>query len=643
VQTEVGAEQHPETGYRSAFDHKTEVARPGYYAVTLAKGNIRAEFTATERAAIHRYTFPAGTHEPHVLIDLAHHIGLGDVLDSAVQVENDHTASGWQRTSGWAKDKTYYFVAEFSRPFANAALYSDGNPLTGGTSARGKNIQAALMLSGSDTAPVVIKVGLSPISVEGARANLKKEMPGFDFEAVEEAAHRAWSEQLGRIAVTDPDVHIKRVFYSALYHCLVCPTVYSDADGTYMGIDRKIHKNPGFQNYTTFSLWDTFRGEHPLLTLVTPERVNDFCRTILAHFEQSPDKSLPVWPLCANETWCMVGNHSVPVLADAWLKGFHGFDAGAAMDAMRTTATATRRGLDQYQALGYIPATHHAHGVSRTLAYACDDGAIAAFAQATGHAQDAAFFAKRAQSYRTLYDPATGFMRGKTQDGRWTPLEPLKVDTDCYTEGDAWQYIWDVMQDMPGLVQLMGGPEKFGARLDAMFAAPPYVYPPSLDVTGFIGQCAQGNEPSNHFTYLYDYAGTPWKTQEKVREAMALYPDAREGLCGNDDCGQISSWFVFSALGFYPVNPFSGVYDIGSPRLARAVLKVGSGKQFVITATDVSDRNKYIQSAKLNDQALNRSWIRHSEIVTGGTLEFQMGPQPNKQWAAVPTTGEGTR
>ncbi|HTJ77725.1 MAG TPA: GH92 family glycosyl hydrolase [Rariglobus sp.] len=625
-------------GYASPFDHSKEVAQPGYYKVLLEDTHITAELAATERAALHRYTFPASD-SSHFIIDLKHKLASGGTKDADLKVEGDRRITGWQCTDGWAKDKTFYFVAEFSKPFDRVELQLDGKVAIG-SEAHGKAVKGAVHFKTKAGEVILVRVGLSAVSLDGARKNLAAEMQGWDFGAVAAAARAKWNDELSRVSVDDADVRLKKIFYTALYHTMMAPTLYDDVDGSYVGVDRQVHKGAGFHYYSTFSLWDTFRAEHPLFTILAPEKVDDFVQSMLAFYQQSPDHNLPVWPLCSNETWCMIGNHAIPVIADAYLKGFRGFDAELAYQAMRTSAMSDDRGLDDYKEFGYIPVRvqmkRRAPTVSATLEYSVDDAAIARMAAALGKKDDAAFFAKRAQNFRNVFDAKTGFMRPRYPDGTWLEtFNPNLVGSSRnYTEGSAWHYLWAATHDIPALIDMLGGREKFIAKLDEFFSAP--VEGDQADVTGLIGQYAHGNEPCHHVAYLYGVAGEPWRTQERVREVMTkFYTDAPDGLCGNDDCGQMSAWYVFSAMGFYPADPTSGIYTIGTPLFSKITINLkhdGKDHPFVITAKNVSAENKYIQSASLNGEPLKHDWIAHEDIARGGTLEFVMGDKPNHDW-----------
>ncbi|HEY3914297.1 MAG TPA: GH92 family glycosyl hydrolase [Verrucomicrobiae bacterium] len=636
--------------FKSGFSHDKEVARPGYYQVWLDRYGVMAELTATAHCGMHRYTFPQSS-ESHVLIDLVH--GLGNPpTGSELKVESSTVISGQRSNNGWAKGKTLYFVIESSRPFAGFGLEAEGKPSPAGTrEANGKNIRAHLDYTTGKDESVILRVGLSASSVEEARKNLEKEIPGWDFDAVRKEAGNVWNEHLSRIEIESDNSTFRQTFYSAMYHTMMAPTLYNDADGTYRGADKQVHADAGFQYYQTMSLWDVFRGEMPLLTLTEPERINDFVESMLVFYQQSPDHSLPVWPLASYETWCMPGYHSVPVIYDAYAKGFRKWDAELAFEAMTNTAMSGRRRQDEYQRYGYVPfVKKKGAATSRTLEYAYDDWCIAQMARALGKTEAAELFTKRAGYYKNVWDPASHFFRAPLPDGTFPqPFDPKEVahngdDADGnYTEADAWQYMFFVPHDVPGMIDLYGGNQAFIKRLDQFFTEDSDMQNWRIDVTGLVGQYAHGNEPDQQAPYLYALAGAQYKTAQRVREIqLTQYDNSPEGLCGNDDCGQISAWYVWSAIGLYPVNPSSGVYVIGNPLVEKAVIRLDSkfypGRTFsVIVRSDThyarADKmDNYIQSARLNGKPLDRLWITQEEIAHGGTLDLLMGILPNKSW-----------
>jgi predicted alpha-1,2-mannosidase len=636
---------------KSGFSHDQEVAQPGYYRVWLDRYNVLAELTATAHCGMHRYTFRASD-QSHLLIDLVH--GLGNPPTGAeLTVAGKTLITGWRANNGWAKGRTLYFAIDCSMPFKGCMLELEGKPLPPGQKeATGTNVCALLDFKPAKGKPVILRVGLSATSVADAENNLRAEIPGWDFDAVREAARKVWNEHLSRIEITSDNPAFRQTFYSALYHTMMAPTLYNNADGSYFGADRQVHSAAGFQDYSTFSMWDIFRAEAPLLTLTEPERINDFVQSMLVFYQQSPAHVLPVWPLANYETWCMIGNHSIPIICDAYQKGFRGFDAELAYEAMRASAFGHQKRQDEYNRLGYIPwVKGQGHATSETLELSYDDWCIAQMAGALGKTNDYESFSRRAQNYRNLWDPKTTFFRSKNPDGTFhEPFDPLEVarngDTadGSYTEADAWQYAFAVQQDVPGMIGLYGGNEAFIRRLDEFFDMDSYMTHWRIDVTGLIGQYAHGNEPDEQCAYLYALAGAPYKTAWRAREIMLTqYDNSPAGLCGNDDCGQISAWYVWSALGLYPVNPANGVYVIGCPLVQKAVIQLDPkyypGGTFTILVHSQKDgyapnpaMNIYVQSAKLNGQPLDHPWITHQEIVRGGTLDLEMGILPNKKW-----------
>ena len=635
------AGQRPGEGYRARFSHAQEEARPGYYRVFLPDQKINVELTATARVGVHRYTFPEAA-DSHIILDLWHGIGRANRLrptDSALTLENDHTVSGYRRSAGWGGDKIYYFVAEFSRPCDAAGLSSDRQPISGRT-AQGKNLQAHFDFKTKAGEQILARVALSTVSIEGARRNLQAEVSTWDFETIAGAARAQWERALGSIQFQSADRNLLETFYTAYYHVFLAPTLLSDVDGQVRGPDTQLHQVKGFDYYSEFSLWDTFRAEHPLLTLVEPGRVNDMVATMLAHYDFFGQQALPVWVESGKENWCMIGNHAIPVIVDAYLKGLRRWDAVQALAAMVATTEGTRAQMPEYRTNGYIATRKGAEAVAKTLEYAYDDACIARFARALGKAEVAQRYAERARNWSHVFDASTGFFRGKTADGAWvTPFDPNAIVNDSYTEANAWQSYF-VPHDVPGLIRGLGGDAKFIARLDAVFDSQEKIVNFSEDVVGLIGMYAHGNEPCHHYAYLYSYAGAPWKTQARIRQiCQALYHNTTAGMCGNDDCGQMSAWYVFSALGLYPADPCGGVYIIGSPLGNEATLtldpKYYPGGKFTVLARDNSPQNMYIQTAALNGKPLARTWLTHEQVVAGGTLVLQMGPTPNRSWGAA--------
>jgi len=635
---------HPGEGYRARFSHADEVARPGYYSVLLPDYQVKVELTATARAGFHRYTFPA-TADGHVVVDVQHGVG-NSVIQSELTIENDHTASGFRKSNGWGGSKTYFFVLEFSRPFDASGVAQVDQDVAGKTTT-GKQTKGHFDFKTKAGEQILVRVGLSTVSVEGARNNLRTEIPNWNFDAVAKAASKQWNDALGVMDAKTGDDNLKQTFYTSLYHTMLAPTLLSDVDGQFRGPDGAVHQASGYNYYTELSLWDTFRAENPLLTLVQPGRVNDLVNTMLTHFQLFGQNTLPVWPEGGRETWCMIGNHAIPVIADAYLKDFRNYDASEALNDMIASTEKNREGLKDYRTRGFIPTGKGVQSVSKVLEYAYDDSCIARLAKALGKDDLAEKYAARSQNWTNVFDPSTGFMRGRLADGSWvTPFGTKEINSinfNEYTEANAWQYNLFVPHNVSGLIACLGGDDKFTARLDEMFDTQETIPNLSMipDVTGVIGMYAQGNEPVHHVAYLYNYAGQPWKTQARVRQvAGMLYTNTPGGICGNDDCGQMSAWYVFTALGFYPVDPVSGVYIMGSPLLDKVTLHLDSrfatGRAFTLVAKHNSPENKYIQSATLNGNAITRSWIKHSEITAGGKLVLTMGPAPNKDFGSAP-------
>jgi predicted alpha-1,2-mannosidase len=533
---------------------------------------------------------------------------------------------------------------ELSEPAASVEVSVDGEvkPAGPGTHFTGKEIKL-IFTRRLSARPLLVRVGISPLSVEGAAKNLAAEIPDWDFDAASKRAGETWTTALSRLNASFFDPATKKTFYSAAYHSLVAPTTYNDADGSYRGQDLKPHSNPGFTKYTTLSIWDIYRGEFPFLTLLEPQRINDIVHTMIVDYQQLGQNALPMWPLWANETWSMTGFHAAAMILGAYVRGFRGFDADAAYEAVRQTALvgAEARGNRELQAMfrehGYVPCDLHPGSVSQTLDLSYDYWCASAFAGLLGKHEDRDMFLKLSEGYRKVFNPATGFMQARMADGSWRESFQPNQETNDYVESDAWQASFSVPHDVHGLIELFGGDKAFIAKLEGLFTAPSRVLDARPDITGMVGQDAQGNEPSNHHPYLFSFAGAAWKTQYWIRKVSALYNATPAGVPGNDDCGQLSSWFVFAALGFYPVNAASGVYVLGSPLVTQAAIRnTQANTTFNIVAENNSAENIYIQSATLNGRELSRSWITHQQIRAGGELHLQMGPKPNKSWGAAP-------
>jgi len=651
VPLEPGQSDKPGSGYRSRFDHASEVAHPGYYAVTLSDYNIRAELTAGERIGVHRYTFPADQ-AAHLVIDLRSAIYNypGKVLWSSIRVMSDGTIVGSRQTRGWAPDRKLYFAMRFSAPLTGHVFVdTEDNIVYKGFQGPGRGTDdvaerdgraiVARLDFGRLSAPLEVKVAISSVDEAGAIANLDSE-PG-DFDAIEAKTKAAWSQALSVVQIDAP-ADMRTTLYTALYHSLLAPSLAGDADGLYRGPDNEVH-HADFPFRSTFSLWDTFRAEHPLLTLIRPEQDNaDIVNSLLASQADSPFGILPVWQFQGRETWCMIGYHAVPVIADAYLKGIKGFDADKALDAMVKSATyGPYGGLDQYMKLGYVPIDKEPEAASKTVEYAYDDWTIARMAQKMGRQDIEAEFDRRAVYWRNTFDVKTGWVRARKSDGGYRePFDPTAINYGSdYTEGNAWQYSWFVPQDEGGLIRLLGGDKKTVAKLDAMFDYDnsKLDYSGAEDIAGLIGQYIHGNEPSHSAAYLYVYAGAPWRTQARLKQIVeSQYKPTPQGLAGNDDLGQMSAWLIFTGLGFYPVTPGSGQYVIGRPFVDRAVLNLPNGKRFTISVDGLGEDHPYIGRITLNGKALTRGYIRHDEIEAGGELHVVMQAKPNMQWAVAP-------
>jgi predicted alpha-1,2-mannosidase len=620
----------PGSGYASRFDKRSERAEAGWYAVELADYDVGVELTATQRAGLHRYRYPEGA-PARVIVDLTHR---DRVIDSAMRIVGEAEIEGFRRSTGWARDQVVYFAARFSRPFTGAALARDDVFQNEAQKLTGTNIKGVLSF-GEGGGELLIKVGISAVDVAGARRNLDAEAPGWDFDAVRQAARQRWNDVLGRIEIDGGSAQQRTIFYTALYHSLVAPNVFSDVDGRYRGMDRRIHRADGRRHYTVFSLWDTFRATHPLYTLIEPERTREFIETFLTQYEQGG--RLPVWELAAYETDTMIGYHAVSVIADAWLKGIRGFDGKKALEAMIHSASLDHFGLAAYRGQGFIGSENDGESVSKTLEYAYDDWCIARMAADLGRDDAAAGFFRRSQAWRHLLDPETGFMRAR-RNQRWVePFDPRRVDNN-YTEANAWQYSFFVPHDVEGLIEALGGDERFVERLEALFAADSRTTGrEQADITGLIGQYAHGNEPSHHMAWLYHYAGRPDLTARRVRQILdTLYAAAPDGLSGNEDCGQMSSWYVLGAMGLYPVCPGSDEYVVTSPIFDRIRLHLDGGRQFTIRAGRANEGVGLVRAAALNGQPLRRSFLRHQEIIAGGELMLTLTARPGSSWGAAP-------
>ena len=617
-------------GIYSTFSHNDEAASAGYYRVLLKDYNINVELTATERCGIQRYTFPEANSS--IILNLKKAVNWDFTLDTHIEVVDSRTIRGYRHSMGWSPEQHVYFQTRFSRPFdsfemdTSAIITMDKGRIGTATIAR-------FNFNTHKDEEILVTTALSGVSMEGAALNMEKEAPKDDFDYYYQQAVKKWDNQLGKIEVSSEDGDLKTVFYTALYHAMLAPTLYSDVDGKYFGPDGKIHQAEDWDNYSTFSLWDTFRASHPLFTYIEPERVNDMIECFLHFYEQSG--ALPLWNLYGWETNMMIGYHAVPVIVDAYLKGVGNFDAEKALEACIASANRDDyHGIGFYKTHGYVPSDKENWSLSKTMEYAYDDYCIAKMAEAMGKSEIAETFYRRSQNYKNTFNPASSFMQPRDSKGNFMDDYDPEEYIEDICESNGWQYYWYVPHDIDGLISLTGGMERFGERLDSMFT-----YEPTdrtklpIFSTGMIGQYAHGNEPGHHIIYLFNRINQPWKTQKYAAEVMrSLYTNEPSGLCGNEDCGQMSSWYVFSALGFYPVDPISGRYEIGSPLFPEAKLHLGNGKTFTIIAHNAGEENPYIQSVHVNGKPYDKSYITHQMIMQGDTVSFEMGNQPGPVW-----------
>ncbi|RYY59048.1 MAG: glycoside hydrolase family 92 protein [Chitinophagaceae bacterium] len=620
-------------GYTSLFSHEDEVVKPGYYKVRLKRYNIGVELAATTRVGMHKYTFPASK-AAHIVIDLKEGIGWDESRETYIRQVDEHTIEGYRFSNGWAEAQRIYFTAVFSKPISAFAVYDDST-LQSGRELKGKKVKGVLTFQTKQDEIVYVKVGVSPVSMANALLNIRTEIPKWDFQKVIRDADESWNRQLAKIVIKTDSLSQMKKFYTALYHTMIAPSIFNDVNGDYWGTDKKVHKNPGFNNVTTFSLWDTYRANNPLFTIIQPDHVNDMINSMLAIYQQQG--TLPVWHLMANETNTMPGNSALPVVADAILKGYSGFDRQLAYEALKATAMDDRRGLKFVKDRGYIPADSIAESVSKGLEYAIDDWCVAQVAKKMGKEDDYTYFTKRGQYYKNYYDRETGFMRGRLSQDKWrTPYSPFISihENGDFSEGNGWEYTFMVPHDVEGMIQLLGGTDRFNTKLDSLFTAEGDMgEAKSPDVSGLIGQYAHGNEPGHSMAYLSDYSGEPWKTAERVRFILDhFYTDKPDGIIGNEDVGEMSAWYVLSALGFFPVNPANGLYVFGSPTINEATLAVGNNKTFRIKVINNSPANKYINSMKLNGVNYTKTYFKHSDIMNGGTLDISMGSKPGSVW-----------
>jgi len=643
-----GTPEDPDSGYRSRFSHENEIAIPGYYAVDLLDYKIKAELTSSTRVGFHRYEFPK-EETKGLVIDLDHNIHDKNVVNSEFKILSDTEISGYKHVEGWAQNRHIYFYAKFDQPFTTS-LFKKGIEEKKVKELQGKKLVAVLKFVGDNSKPLMVKVGISSVDYEGAKNNLKEEVPHWDFDKVKQDAHNTWVSQLDKIDVEGGSLDQKTIFYTGLYHTAMSPYVFNDVDGRYRGMDQKIHASEK-DIYTVFSLWDTFRAFHPLLNIIEPNKNNEYINTLLTKYDHGG--ILPKWELSANYTGTMIGYHAVPVIVDAYFKGVRDFDVDKAYEAIVHASTYTTENIHfpsenikeklspmakQYnEELGFIPADLENESVSKALEYAYNDWCIAQMAKDLGKTDDYEIFMERSKRYQKYFDKETGFMRGVNQDGTFRkPFDPAFSNhrVDDYVEGNAWQWTWFVPHDVDGLVDLMGGKEKFSTKLDELFATSSEIKGErrSADISGLIGQYAHGNEPSHHITHMYNYIGQSWKTQKLTDSIMSsLYFNNPNGLSGNEDCGQMSAWYVLNAMGIYSINPGEPIYSLGRPIFDKVQINLSNGKQFTVIAKNNSDKNKYVQSVKLHGNSIKSPFINHDDILEGSVLEFEMGPSENKQ------------
>ena len=649
VQLNPGTSKNPEYGYRSAFYKNSEKAEPNYYTVKLKENNIQVELTTTTRVGMHRYTFE-DTDSIHIILDLSYGIYNyeGKNVWTYIRVENDTLITGYRITNGWAKNRTVYFAIAFSKPIQDYGFQFSKEKYQGFwrrfdlnhqfSEISGKEVKGYFDFDMNPNEPLLVKVAISPVSTEGAINNMLLETPDWNFDKIKRDGQSQWNKELSKITVETLTKKEKISFYTSLYHTFLGPTVYMDIDGNYKGLDQNIHHADNFTHYTSFSLWDTYRALHPLFTIIQPSRNRDMIQSMLAHYTQNAQKMLPIWSHYANENWCMIGYHSVSVIADAYAKGICDFDTKLALDAcIATSQNRKYDGLGYYMDLGFIPENKSSNSASKTLEFAYDDWCIAQFAKSIQQDSIYNIYAKRAQNFTHIFDPSTGFIRPKNSDGTFvSPFDPLSTHGQGFIEGNAWNYSLYVPHNVPQLVSLMGGKKKMETYLDSLFFMnlPDRYFEETEDVTrdGIIGNYVHGNEPSHQSAFLYHWTDSPWKTQDKVRMILKrMYHTGPSGLSGNDDMGQMSAWYVFNALGFYPVCPGSDLYYFGSPSVVSAEIHLENGKTLIMKTVNQSDKNVYIQKITLNGKPIIHSFIKHSEIINGGELIYFMGKKPKNK------------
>lgn len=623
----------------SRFSHDKETAIPGYYAVDLLDFGIKAELTTTARTGIHKYTFPKDD-ASQIHIDLGYALNWDAPTETYINVVNKTTIEGYRKSTGWAKEQRVYFVIKLSKPFKSYQIFKNDSLTTNPS----KAIKTKIVLNYNtvDDEEIVLKTGLSTATIAGAYKSLAVETSDFNFENYKTKASALWEKELRKIQIETPDETKKKIFYTMMYQSMLAPTLLSDTNGDYKGANGNIENAKGFDRYDTFSLWDTYRAAHPLYTILHPKRASSMINSLLAHYKETG--LLPVWSMQGNETNMMIGNHAIPVIVDAYFKGIEHFDTALAYKACIESSMVNSRQLDSYKTLGYVPVDEHNENwsVSKTLEYAYDDWCLAQFAKALDKSSDYDYFLKRSENWRNMYDSVSTFMRPKSKNGEFIKDFIPKEYTPYFCESNAWQYFWSVPQNIEGLIKAVGGNLTFEKKLDTMFTLNP-LPEDKLPIfsTGMIGQYAHGNEPSHHVAYLYNYINEPWKTQKLVREILeSQYKNTPNGHCGNEDCGQMSSWYIFSSLGFYPVNPAQGIYSFGSPLFDSATITLENNKTFVVQTKNNSNENMYIQSIELNGKKIDRNYITHKEITQGGTLIFTMGKLPNKDKSTMALSSE---
>jgi predicted alpha-1,2-mannosidase len=650
LQLNPGVASKPLSGYRSAFSHSTEKAEPAYYSVFLEDHKIKAELTATTRVGMHQYTF-SKSNEAHIILDLTSGIYNYDKKNvwTFVRVENDTLITGYRQTNGWARTRTVYFAMSFNKPIKSYGQAAQEKSVYRGFWGRfdqtknfpemaGQNLKLFFDFDTNEGEKIKIKMALSPVSSAGALENMKKEVPDWDFEKVKKQSQEVWNNELNKVQVETIQKEDLVNFYTAMYHAFLGPTEYMDLDKNYKGLDMNVHKAENFTNYTSYSLWDTYRALHPLFNIVQQKRNADMVSSMLAHSDQSVHKMLPIWSHYANENWCMIGYHSVSVVADAIVKGNISFDAEKALQACVNTAKVPYYdGLEFYMDKGYVPEDKNGASVSKTLEYAYDDWAIAQAAKKLGKTDIYNEFITRSKNYKNVYDEKTGFMRPKLNDGTFKKeFDPLDTHGQGFIEGNSWNYSLYVPQDPADMIKLMGGNEKFKVRLDSLFNMhlPDKYFENTEDITrdGIIGNYVHGNEPSHHVVYLYNWTDSPWKSQDKIRMILKkMYRNGADGLGGNDDFGQMSAWYIFSSLGFYPVAPGSDEYALGSPLMKNAILNLENGKTFEVETVNQSDKNVFVSKVLLNGKQLENPFLKHADVINGGKITFYMSSKPNKK------------